>query len=333
EQSLEEIRPGYVTLTKTIDELTKEVLQDDRFAKKSEDMKSSIKDYMDEYWQVLKNVEDLNDITDIRERMLEDIKNVLSYFNHVDTYDGYKIIAEIWGNMLTQDTEKIAISDFYTIGRTRVPNVVTKGSGKTKRLEQDGWVGTIVPNDLIKKHLYADDLAAIEAKKERLQEVESELAELVEAAKVEDSEEEFALSEALNAKEDGFTVGAVKTELKGTEKDSSAYTLLKATGNLLSEKSKLDKDVKAFEKELKAQVEEHISALTNEEIDMLVFEKWFGNVTDKMIRLIENPLKEELQTLEMLQGRYADTLATIEEESEQLEKVFEEMMEQLVVSD
>src|SRR5699024_9494837 len=127
-----------------------------------------------------------------------DIKNVLSSFNHVDTYDGYQIIAEIWGNMLTQNTEKIAVSDFYTIGRKREPNMVTKGSGKTKRVEQDGWIGTIVPNDLIKEHLYADDLTAIEAKKERLQEVESKLEELVEAAKVEDSEEEFSLSEALN---------------------------------------------------------------------------------------------------------------------------------------
>ena len=333
EQSLEEIRPGYVTLTKTIDELTKEVLQDDRFAKKSEDMKSSIKDYMDEYWQVLKNVEDLNDITDIRERMLEDIKNVLSSFNHVDTYDGYQIIAEIWGNMLTQNTEKIAVSDFYTIGRKREPNMVTKGSGKTKRVEQDGWIGTIVPNDLIKEHLYADDLTAIEAKKERLQEVESKLEELVEAAKVEDSEEEFSLSEALNAKEDGFTVGAVRAELKQIEKDTPAYTLLKTVENLLSEKSKLDKDVKALEKGLKAQAEERILDLTNEEIDVLVYEKWFGNVTEEMIRLIEHPLKEELQTLETLQARYADTLATIEEESEQLEKTFEDMMQQLVVSE
>lgn len=51
-----------------------------------------------------------------------------------------------------------------------------------------------------------------------------------------------------------------------------------------------------------------------------------------MIRLIESPLKEDLQTLGMLEERYADTLATIEEESNRLEQAFEEMMQQLVVS-
>ncbi|MFD1363282.1 type I restriction-modification system subunit M [Lentibacillus salinarum] len=333
EQSLEEIRPGYVTLTKTTDELMKVILQDDRVVKKEEEMKTSINDYIERYWEVLKNITDLSDITDVRERMLEDIKNTLSLIDHVNTYDGYQIIAEIWEEMLMKDTEKIANSDFYTIGRTREPNMVTKGSGKTKRIEQDGWVGMIVPNGLIKNHLYADDLAQIESKKERSQEVESELAELVEATKVEDSKEEFALSDALNANEDGFTVGGVKAELKATENDSSAYELLKTVENLLSEKSKLDKEVKASEKELKGQTEERILALTDEEVDFLVYEKWFGKVTEKMIRLIEDPLKDELQTLEMLQERYADTLTTIEEESEQLEKDFEKMMQQLVVSD
>jgi type I restriction enzyme M protein len=333
EQSLEEIRPGYVTLTKSIDELTKAALQDEWIAEKSEQMKTSIKSNIDHYWEVLKNVADLNDITDMREQMLTDIKSVLSSFMHVDTYDGYQIIAEIWGNMLTQDTEKIASSDFYTIGRNHEPNMVTKGSGRTKRVEQDGWVGTIVPNELIKKHLFAEDLADIEAKKVKLQDAEAELTEFVEAAKVEESEEEFALSEALNGREDGFTIGAVRAEFKQTEKDTPAYTLLKKAENLLSEKSRLDKDVKALEKKLKAQAEERILTLTDEELDFLMYEKWFGNVTEKMTRLIEYPLKEELQTLEKLQARYADTLAIIEVESEQLERAFEDMMQQLVVSD
>ncbi|MBY7143061.1 type I restriction-modification system subunit M [Virgibacillus sp. NKC19-3] len=333
EQSLEEIRPGYVTLTKTIDELMKVVLQDDRVEKKAEEMKASIKEYTDGYWEVLKNITDLSDIPDVKERMLTDIKNTLSLFNHVNTYDGYQVIAEIWEEMLIEDTEKIANSDFYTVGRKREPNMVTKGSGKTKRNEQDGWVGMIVPNDLIKNHLYADDLAQIESKRERLQEFESQLAELVEATKVEESEEEFALSDALNANEDGFTASGVKAELKATKKDSSAYALLKTVENMISEKSKLDKDVKASEKELKVQTEDRILALTDEEIDFLVYEKWFGNVTEKMIRLIEAPLKNEIQAVEMLQERYTNTLTSIEEESEQLENDFEEMMQQLVVTD
>lgn len=271
--AVEEIRPGYVSLTKSIEDLTEEILRDARVMKKSSEVEMKVKEYMDEYWQVLKNVKGINEVNDTKTKMLLEIKDVLLAFNHVDSYDGYQIIAEIWNDKLQEDAEKIAASDFHTIGRTRVENMVTKGSGKTKRTEQDGWIGSIVPNELIIKQLYSEMSADIEEKKETLLEVESNLTELVDAAKVEESEEEFALSEALNAREDGFTIGAVRAELKTTEKDSSAYTLLKTVESLLSVRSRVDKDVKALEKELKAVAEERIFTLTDQEIDVLMYEK------------------------------------------------------------
>jgi type I restriction enzyme M protein len=103
---------------------------------------------------------------------------------------------------LTKDSELIAASDFYTIGRKREPNMVTKGSGKNKRREQDGWIGMLVPNELIAKRLFASEQEEIEALKNKAQEIESELSELVEAAKVEDSEEYEALYESLKKNED-----------------------------------------------------------------------------------------------------------------------------------
>ena len=58
---------------------------------------------------------------------------------------------------------------------------------------QDGWIGAIIPNDLIARNLYSEDLRAIEDKKSRVAEIDNELSELVEAAKVEDSDENDAL--------------------------------------------------------------------------------------------------------------------------------------------
>ena len=121
--------------------------------------------------------------------------------------------------------------------------------------------------------------------------------------------------------------------MKKAKKETTEYTLLKTVEQLLSERTKLNRTLKQLKKELKEATEERILTLTDEEIDTLMYEKWFGNVVEKMIRLIENPLKEELQTLEMLQERYADTLSTIDEESEQLEKEVEAMMQELVVNE
>lgn len=43
--------------------------------------------------------------------------------------------------------------------------MITKGTGNNKREEQDGWIGAIVPNDLIAKRLYGEELKEIEDKK------------------------------------------------------------------------------------------------------------------------------------------------------------------------
>src|SRR5699024_285400 len=113
-------------------------------------------------------VSDVNDITALKEAMLTDIKELLKQFKHVDTYAGYQIIAELWEAMLAEDTEKIANSDFYTVAKLREANMVEKGSGKTKRTVQEGWVGALVPNELIKSHLFRDELIALEEKEEKL---------------------------------------------------------------------------------------------------------------------------------------------------------------------
>src|SRR5699024_1171363 len=245
--AVEEIRPGYVELTKPIDDVEKDVLASQAVEQRSQDLEEVLENYLRRYWDQLITVEDVNHIEPLKDDMLTEIKQLLKQFKHVSTYAGYQIVAELWEEMLARDTEKIAISDFYTVGRTREENMVTKGSGKTKRIEQDGWVGAIVPNELILQELYTDDIKEVETKQEALTIITDEINELVEAAKVEESDEETALGDALNAREDDFTISAVRSELKKVSKDTNEYELLDKVKTLLDEKSKLNKQIKAQE--------------------------------------------------------------------------------------
>ena len=93
----------------------------------------------------------------------------------------------------------------------------------------------------------------------------------------------------------------------------------------------LNKSIKAEEKELKKKIEERILVLTDDEIDSLVYEKWFGTIVDLMTDLVVQPLKEELNILEMLINRYSQTLSAIELECETLEKELEILANELVV--
>jgi type I restriction enzyme M protein len=331
EEALREIRPNYSELTKPIAELKKDLLQSEGVLRKAKILKEKINAYTAKYWEILKNVDD--DILDLKEDMLAEIKEILKEFKHVNVYDGYQVIAKIWKKCLKEDTEIIASTkNFYQAARERVPNIVIKGSGKNRREEQDGWNSLIVPNDLIKKHLFSKELNEIENKQQRVQEVEAELDELVEAAKIEESDENFALGECLNKNETAFTVGAVRNELKSAEEGTEEYSLLQKVESLLTERTTLNRECKELEKELKEATEARIENLTQEEIDFLIFEKWFGDLTTQMISLIEQPLKEDLKTLEMLQTRYQDTLDSLEKESEKLEQELEAMLQEMVVT-
>lgn len=331
ERSLKEVRDGYVELLKPVDNISYMIFNDSRVIEKSKEIEGKATSFINKYFDALRNVENISKSSLLMNDMLDEIKAILSAFNNIDVYDGYQIVAEIWKNALSHDTEIIALSDFYTAGRTREPNMVTKGTGNKKREEQDGWIGSIVPNELIGKHLYSDELEEIETKKNRIQEVEIELSDLVEAAKVEDSDEANTLGDALNEAGESFDKKLIKAELKKASKGTSEYNYLKNVEQLLSDKSTLSKAVKADEKVLKEVVQERILTLTNEEIDNLMYEKWFGNTVDALVRLIEIPLQKELNTLRMLHNRYADTLSVIDEESRNLESTFEALMSELVV--
>lgn len=173
EDSLKEIREGYVELVKPIDELTDDILNNKRVVEKTNHIISLTEQFIQKYWDRLRLVNKDSNLNKLMNTMLVEIKQILSGFNYVDTYDGYQIVADIWNDSLINDLEIIANADFYTAGRMREPNMVTRGSGKNKREEQDGWEGSIIPTDLIAKELYAEQLAEIEEMKSRLQEIES----------------------------------------------------------------------------------------------------------------------------------------------------------------
>ena len=334
ESSLTEIRNGYVELNKPIVDITNSILTDSRIQSKSEKLEKETKSYIQKYWTILRNIDKNTNLIDLKEQMLFEIKKILSDFGDVDAYAGYQIVAEIWKNALAHDTELIAATGFYEIGRSREKNMVKKGKSKEK--VQDGWIGTIIPNELLAQKLYVNELQSIADKKNRVSEIENELSELVEAAKVEDSDEYNALYEAIKKNEDdepqnAFEKAKVKSGLKGTKKDTIEYDLLKNVDDLITEKGNKTKIIKAETKNLNEAIYERILHLTDEEIDNLVFEKWFGSTVNNIKNLIEVPLKSELVILETLNKRYSATLNQIDLEMSELEKEFEKLLSELVV--
>ncbi|MCD5410314.1 MAG: type I restriction-modification system subunit M [Clostridiales bacterium] len=336
EKNIEEIRPGYVRLKKSIKEITDIILNHEHILSLSKELEVEITEYISKFWAELKSITTESNLVDLKERMLDEIKQILYRFDHIDVYAGYQIIAEIWKNSLANDTELIAIEGFYNVGRMREPNIVTKGNGKSKREEQDGWNGSIIPNALIAQLLYREEQNELDNKRNKIHELETELTDLVEAAKVEDSEENDALVEIIKKNKDdelgdSFDKSALKSELKATKKGSDKYKFLKKVDCLIADSGSLSKELKNEEKELWDAVQERILILTDDEIDKLVYHKWFGKTVNDIVDLIYVLVKSELSVLQKLEDRYSDTLDEIDEQIESVLLDFEMLKDDLVV--
>jgi type I restriction enzyme M protein len=336
EQSIEEIRPGYFGLKNSIKEITDIVLKHESIISLSKDLEVEITKYISKFWTELKSVTKESNLVDLEARMLIEIKQILKEFDHIDVYTGYQIIAEIWKNALAHDTELISLEGFYNVARMREPNRVTKGTGKSKREEQDGWNGKIIPNALIAQFLYTKEQNELDDKRHKIQELGMELTDLVEAAKLEDSVENDALFDTIKKDKedeptDSFDKNTLKAELKNTLKKSEKYTWLKKVDCLIADSAKLTKELKSEEKELRDAVEERIVMLTDEEIDQLLHHKWFGKTANQIVELIHVSVKSELNILQKLENRYADTLDEIDGQIGSLLADFELLKNDLVL--
>jgi type I restriction enzyme M protein len=396
EQSLKEIRDGYVELLKPVEVLSREILSDSRIIEISKEMENAVKSYSEKYFEKIRNVDNISSLPQLKDEMLSEIKLILSEFKYIDEYDGYQIVAEAWKDSLTFDTETIALSDFYSAARSLEPNMVTKGQGDKKREEQDGWKGKILPFELVQKELLFEELLEIEELEIQAEAINERLTEIRESLSEEDGE-----FDVLNEKNESFTEKNVKMELEQayqsvtseeinslevylefldgepkpkkqekldfmsnhpeidwtqleTNKDGtvgkgklnprikelketfvfeegSFESKLVEVKELMQEAKQVKEDLKIKNKLLLVKTNEIYPKLTAEQIDSLMYKKWFGSLIKSIVALIEKALKEELNILQKLDDRYADTLSDIDVESRELEAVLEALMSEMVV--
>ena len=330
---LREVREGFYKV-EAIDSLQSEVLQSPNIEDERKNLENHLNIFVEKYWMVLKSVSPETNVSDLKAVMLADAKNLFAHIPWVDSYDAYQVVAELWRQKFTTDLEIVATNSFYEAAMLTEPNMVTKGSGKTKHLEQDGIIGRLIPNDLIEHFLFSEERDKLDAYQSELDSLEAELGELIEAAKEEPSDEYYALNGLLKRDDndevkDTFDATCVNKTLKNLAKTDESFELVKKTYDLLSKTKKLRKSIKDDRKSLNEKVYARFEILTHEEIDQLMWNKWFGTIMSDFSKTLESPVIKELEVLSMLNERYSDTLQSIDLEIENLEKSLEEMMKEL----
>ena len=332
---LKEIRNGYYDI-KNMDTLRVDILDSASVEEVNGKLNKRIEVYVEKYWENLKSVNEQTGLAGLKSAMLADAKRLFMDIKWVDSYEAYQVVAELWNTIFNHDLEIIAASGFYESARMTEPNMVSKGQGKNKRMVQEGVRGSIIPNDLIEKILFSEKKKELEVIQVELENVGDELSELVEAAKVEESDEYYALNDLIKRNDEGemaetFDAKLVKKELKNLGPTDDVYQLVKQTNDLLEKIKKFKKISKNNREALNDEICERFGTLTHDEIDQLLRIKWFGSFVAVMTDILRAPILKEIDTLLMLKTRYSDTLQSLDAEIDDLEKSIEDMMKELVL--
>ncbi|WP_457857724.1 type I restriction-modification system subunit M [Psychrobacter pulmonis] len=105
--------------------------------------------------------------------LANDIFTRLQGFELIDKYTAYQSLDDLWQPIMI-DLEIIQTEGFAATKKV-VPNMVTKKVKGKEQEVQEGWVGHILPFDLVQRQLLADELQQLQDKESRLSVVCGEL--------------------------------------------------------------------------------------------------------------------------------------------------------------
>lgn len=95
----------------------------------------------------------------------------------IDRYEAYQILDNKW-SVIAADLETVR-RDGFEATRCVDPNMVIKKKDGAEEEVQDGWVGRVIPFELVQQTILHDEAEAVRAKEGRVTEISSEYEEII----------------------------------------------------------------------------------------------------------------------------------------------------------
>ena len=206
--------------------------------------------------------------------------------------------------------------------------VIKKKNNKEVEV-QDGYVGHILPFELMQKMLLADDYNALRKKEERLIEISAGYEEILDSLTEEQKE-----NPAIKEKNDGFILKELKKQIKELAGDTGEETIdfiqkLEKAQSLIQEEQNLNKAVKKEKAELHKKTKETIENLTDEQAKQLLEKKWIDAVIANLNKLPDNVIDTLIKQIQELNAKYETTYFDIEKDIQATQKTLCSMIDEL----
>ena len=253
----------------------------------------------------------------------DELFNRLKPLALIDPYEAYQDFDNQWIEIST-DLEMIQTEGFDCTKLVDPKMVIKKKNNKEDEV-QDGWLGHIIPLDLVQEVYLKEDKQTLLSKQNRVSEIESSIEEILESL-TEDEKQSDYYDEEKNKFDDKL----VKSALKNLDLESETKDKLKSYQSLINEKKTLNKDIKKESESLETNSKETIENLSDDEVNNMLIKKWIDPLMDLLQKIPMNIINELIKTLESLSKKYEVTFEDIENEINQTEKELISMIDDLV---
>jgi type I restriction enzyme M protein len=265
-----------------------------------------------------------------KEILGNDIFKRLETISLIDKYDAYQLLDDQW-EAIKVDLEIIQTEGF---GATKIadPNMVLKKKDGKETEIQDGWVGRIMPFQLIQETYLREELTSIQLKEKRLLEIAASYEEILELLSEDEKEED-----TVNDAKDSFVNAEVIKEAKRInaeikknktvkiEKDSYEAKILEVD-KLLAEDKELKKVLKTEFAALQKKTKETIETLSDKKVYDLLELKWITPVVTSYNNLPISIIDELSTKTQTLADKYSITYSDVANEINDAENSLAELI-------
>lgn len=244
----------------------------------------------------------------------------------VDPYEAYQILDQNWAKIAvdleiiqTEGAKSITVVD---------PNMVVKKKDNKETEVQEGWIGRILPFELVQKELLSDDVTALKSAEDRLAAITSDFDSLLEELPEDEKSKDF-----VNDDSTAFVPAAVKKALKAKDEEPEVLAILKKVDTLVNEEKSLKKNIKDNTASLQITTKKTIESMSEEDALALLSKKWIEPMVTEISALPLRIVDTLTAKLEALAKKYQTTFEDVEKEIADTEASLTAMIDQLTGSE
>jgi type I restriction enzyme M protein len=279
---------------------------------------------IDELSLVLRNSEET--------RLASELFGRLDGIELIDRYDAYQVLDDEW-QQISIDLEVLQTEGFDAVRCVDPRMVIKKQRGKDVEV-RDGWVGRVLPLELVQRELLSVDAAKVAAMEARLPAIASEVAEILEGMT---DEEKSDAGDAVNEAGDAFVASKLKSCAKtlraemgiDARAEDSLPNRLDAAAKLFDEERALKRRLKDAKMALVDKSKEAMEELSDDQAHALLSAKWISPLVRRIEAMPDAVVGSLVNAVRDLEDKYATTYANIDAQIQEAESELVDMLGQL----